>query len=61
MNPRYAVGIGATFLVVGIIYWAAPYAFGGHVDYAGLTMLLVLSIAMTLLFYVLIASTPRGQ
>ena len=61
MNPRYALAIGATFLVVGVVYWLAPYFFGGHVDYAGITMLLVLSIAMTLLFYVLIASTPRGQ
>jgi hypothetical protein len=61
VNPRYAVAIGATFLIVATVYWLAPYFFGGHVDYAGITMLFVLSIAMTLLFYLLIASTPRSE
>ena len=61
MNPRVAVLIGITFIVVAAIYYTAPYAFGGHVDFAGLTMLLFLSVAMTLLFYVLLAGSPRGE
>ena len=61
MKPRLALVIGATFLVVGTVFYLAPTAFGGYVDFAGLTMLLVLSISMTLMFFVLMASTPRGQ
>ena len=61
MNPRISVLIGITFIVVGLVYYAAPAAFGGHVDFAGITMLLFLSVAMTLLFYVLLAGSPRGE
>ena len=61
MNPRISVLIGITFIVVGLVYYFAPIAFGGHVDFAGLTMLLFLSVAMTLLFYVLLAGSPRGE
>jgi hypothetical protein len=61
MNPRISVLVGITFVVVGAVYYGAPLAFGGHVDFAGLTMLLFLSVAMTLLFYVLLAGSPRGE
>lgn len=61
MNPRISVLIGITFVVVGAAYYGAPTAFGGHLDFAGLTMLLFLSVAMTLLFYVLLAGSPRGE
>jgi hypothetical protein len=61
MNPRISVLIGVTFIVVGLVYYTAPVAFGGYVDFAGLTMLLFLSVAMTLLFYVLLAGSPRGE
>jgi hypothetical protein len=61
MNPRISVLIGITFIVVGLVYYFAPIALGGHVDFAGLTMLLFLSVAMTLLFYVLLAGSPRGE
>ena len=61
MNPRIAVLVGVTFIIVGAVYYAAPVAFGGHVDFAGLTMLIFLSVAMTLLFYVLLAGSPRGE
>ena len=59
MNPRVAVLIGVTFIVVGIAYYVFPIAFGGHVDWAGLTMLIALSVAMSLMFYVLLAGSPR--
>ena len=61
MNPRISVLIGVTFVIVGAVYYGAPVAFGCHVDFAGLTMLLFLSVAMTLLFYVLLAGSPRGE
>ena len=61
MNPRLSLLIGATFVVVSAVFYLAPKVFGGYVDFAGLTMLIVLSAAMTIMFYVLMASTPRGQ
>jgi hypothetical protein len=61
MNPRVSVLIGITFIVVGGVYYGAAAAFGGHIDFAGVTMLLFLSVAMTLLFYVLLAGSPRGD
>ena len=59
MKPRLALAVGITFVVVAAIYYFAPVMFGGHVDYAGITMLLALSVAMSVMFYVLIAGTPR--
>lgn len=61
MKPRLSLLIGGTFLVVGAVFYLAPRVLGGYIDFAGLTMLLILSIAMTLMFLVLLASTPHGQ
>ena len=61
MHPRNAVFVGLTFIIVGAIYYAAPALFGGHVDVGGVTMLFALSIAMTLMFYVLMAGVPRDS
>ncbi len=61
MNPRVAVFIGITFVAVAIAYYLAPTLFGGHADFAGITMLIALGGAMTILFYVLIAGSPREQ
>jgi hypothetical protein len=61
VNPRLSVFIGITFIIDAAVYYIFPFATGGHIDYAGLTMLLFLSVAMTLLFYVLIAGSPRSE
>lgn len=61
MNPKFSVLVGLTFVVVGGVYYGAPVVLGSHVDYAGVTLLLFLSVAMTLLFYVLLAGSPRGE
>jgi ABC-type Fe3+-siderophore transport system permease subunit len=58
-HPRNALIVGITFVVVGAIYWAVPYFGLWHVDYAGVTMLAVLGIAMALMAYVLIAGSPN--
>ena len=58
-HPRNAAFVGVIFIVIGIVYWAVPYAIGGHVDYAGTTMLLVLGIAMSLMAYVLVAGSSN--
>ena len=63
MRPRLAVFIGIAWVIDVIIYWAFPYVFGGHIDYAGMTMLFALSIAMSIMFYVLFAGrlATRGS
>ncbi len=61
MNARISILVGITFVVVGVVYYAAPTVLGGHVDYAGVTMLLFLAVAMTLLVYILSAGSPRGE
>jgi hypothetical protein len=57
-HPRNAIFLGLIFAVIGFVYWAIPYFLDLHVDYAGVTMLFVLGIAMSIMFYVLIAGSP---
>jgi len=61
MKPRLAALIGVTFVALAIVFYLAPAGLNGHVDYAGLTMILALSIAMSMMFYVLMAGTPRDS
>jgi hypothetical protein len=58
-HPRYALIVGIVFVVAAIAYWVTPYLGNGHIDYAGITMLGALGIAMGLMFYVLIAGSPN--
>jgi len=58
-HVRNAVAIGILFVVIAFIYWAVPYFGGWHLDYAGVTMLAALGIAMALMAYVLVAGSPR--
>jgi len=56
-HPRNAIFIGLIFAATGAVYWALPYFTNAHLDYAGVTMLGVLGIAMAIMFYVLIAGS----
>ncbi len=58
-HPRNAALVGVIFVVIAAVYWAVPYFGGWHLDYAGVTMLGVLGIAMALMAYVLIAGSPN--
>ena len=58
-HPRNAALIGLIFVVVGIIFWAVPTFGGWHVDYAGVTMLILLGVATSILAYVLVAGTSN--
>jgi hypothetical protein len=58
-HPRNAIFVGILFVVLGLIYWVVPYLGGWHIDYAGVTMLAALGIAMGLMAYVLIAGSPN--
>jgi hypothetical protein len=60
MNPRRAALVGLVFVVIAVIYWAAPTVLGGVIDYAGLTMLIALGVAMALMAYVLFAGLQRS-
>jgi hypothetical protein len=57
-HPRNAIFLGLIFVAIAFVYWAVPYFGGWHVDYAGVTMLAILGIAMALMAYVLIAGSP---
>lgn len=58
-HPRNAAVVGIIFVVIAVIYWAVPYFGGWHLDYAGVTMLAVLGIAMALMAYFLVAGSPN--
>ena len=58
-HPRYAAIVGIAFVVVAVIYWAVPYFGGWHLDYAGVTMLGLLGVAIALMAYVLVAGSSN--
>jgi hypothetical protein len=58
-HPRNAIFLGLIFVAIGFVYWVVPYVLQLPIDYAGVTMLGVLGIAMALMFYVLIAGSPN--
>jgi TRAP-type C4-dicarboxylate transport system permease small subunit len=58
-HPRNAALVGIIFVVIAVIFWAVPYYGGWHIDYAGVTMLAVLGIAMALMAYVLVAGSTN--
>ncbi len=58
-HPRNAIFVGILFIAIGLIYWVVPYLGHWHIDYAGVTMLAALGIAMGLMAYVLIAGSPN--
>ena len=58
-HPRNAALIGLIFVAIGVIFWAVPTFGGWHVDYAGVTMLILLGVATSILAYVLVAGTSN--
>jgi uncharacterized membrane protein len=56
-HPRNSIAVGLIFVVIAVIYWAIPTIGGWHVDYAGVTMLIALGVAMGIMAYVLIAGS----
>jgi hypothetical protein len=60
LNPRRAAAIGIIFPVIAVIYFAAPTLMNGHVDFAGVTMLIALGAAMSIMAYVLMAGQSKG-
>ncbi len=58
-HPRNALAVGIVFFVIDVFYWAVPTFGHGKVDYAGITLLAALGVAMSLMAYVLVAGSPR--
>ena len=58
-HPRNAAVVGIIFVITGAVYWVVQYVAQWHIDYAGVTMLGVLGIAMGLMFYVLVAGSSN--
>jgi hypothetical protein len=58
-HPRNALAVGLIFIVIAVIYLVAPILGNGTVDVAGVTMLALLGVAMSLMAYVLVAGSPR--
>lgn len=58
-HPRNAIFVGLLFVIVGAIYWAVQYFAKWDVDYAGVTLLILVGIAMGIMSYVLIAGSPN--
>ena len=58
-HPRNAIFLGLLFSAIGVVYWGVQSIAGWHVDYAGVTMLLLLGVAVSILGYVLIAGSPN--
>lgn len=60
MTPRRAALVGIIFVVIAVIYWGVQRAAGWPEDYAGITMLLALGAAMSIMGFVLFAGLRRG-
>lgn len=58
-HPRNAALVGILFTATGIVFWAVPTFGGWHVDYAGVTMLILLGVAMAMMAYALVAGSPN--
>ena len=58
-HPRNAIVVGLMFAAIGAIYWLVQSIAGWHVDYAGVTMLFLLGVAVSIMAYVLIAGSPN--
>ena len=58
-HPRNAVVVGLVFVAVGIVFYLWPTLTGGYFEPAGLTLLLLLGVAMSIMAYVLVAGSPR--
>jgi ABC-type Fe3+-siderophore transport system permease subunit len=58
-HPRNAIFVGALFSFIGFVYWFVQYNANFHADIAGVTLLLLLGVAVSIMAYVLIAGSPN--
>ncbi|MEO5965897.1 MAG: hypothetical protein ABIR11_10570 [Candidatus Limnocylindrales bacterium] len=61
MNPRRAAFAGLVFFAIAVFYFAFPTIVDPtRVDYAGITMLIALGAAMSIMAYVLFAGLSKS-
>jgi hypothetical protein len=61
MNARRAPLVGIAFVLIAVFYFAFPMLIDpSHVDYAGITMLIALGAAMSIMAYVLFAGLSKS-
>lgn len=58
-HPRNAAAVGIMFIVTGVIFWAVQAIAGWRIDYAGVTLLIALGVAVSIMAYVLIAGSSN--
>lgn len=58
-HPRNAALVGIMFVATGVAFWAVQAIAGWRVDYAGVTMLIALGVATSIMAYVLIAGSSN--
>jgi hypothetical protein len=58
-HPRNAIFVGLLFSLIGVVYWFVQYRADFHADIAGVTLLLLLGVAVSIMAYVLIAGSPN--
>ena len=59
LRGRNVIVIAITFVIVGAIYALGAVPLGYHIEWAGVTMLGALGIAMTIMFYVLLSGSSQ--
>jgi hypothetical protein len=60
MTPRRSLLVGLIFVAIAAFYWGVQRYAGWPVDYAGITMLLALGAAMSIMTFVLFAGIRRS-
>ncbi|MCI0584359.1 MAG: hypothetical protein L0227_15975 [Chloroflexi bacterium] len=58
-HPRNTIIIGGAFVAVAAIYALGAVPLGYDIEWAGVTMLAALGVAMAIMFYVLIAGSSK--
>ena len=58
-HPRNAALAGIMFVVIGVLFWLVQAITGFRVDYAGVTMLIALGVATSIMAYVLVAGSSN--
>jgi hypothetical protein len=59
LRGRNVIVIAITFVIVGAIYALGAVPLGYHIEWAGVTMLGALGVAMTIMFYVLLSGSSQ--
>jgi hypothetical protein len=59
LRGRNVIVIAITFIATGAIYALAATPLGYHIEWAGVTMLGALGVALAIMFYVLLAGSSQ--